>query len=192
MEKTRRRKKPTIIKITKREATIGNPAVAINFRLCTGCRLCEIACSLVKTGTIYPATSRIRVYQFDPGPIDVPVVCSQCSDHPCLAACPPKISAISLDALTGAIKIDEAKCVGIKCSHCQKACPQEVAITFHPTTKKALVCDLCGGDPECVKVCPTGALSFVGGGIVNGTHLAKPPRSIAESLALQFYPAKKL
>lgn len=27
--------------------------------------------------------------------------------------------------------------------------------------KKALKCDLCGGDPECVKFCPRNAIEFM-------------------------------
>ena len=177
--------------IEKGPTVIASRTVEVNPMLCTGCRLCEIACSLKKTGIVYPSASRIRVYQFDPGPMDVPVVCHQCLSYPCQAACPRKVSAISVDAFTNAIKIDETKCVGVKCSLCQKSCPQEVAITFHPETKKALVCDLCDGDPECVKVCPAGALSFVGGGFFDGCHSAYPPGVIAERLALQFYPAKR-
>lgn len=170
---------------------VSKPTIAVNPMLCTGCRLCEIACSLTKTGMIQPAMSRIRVYQFEPGPVDIPAVCHQCSDHPCVAACPPKVSAISVDAKTGAIIIDQEKCVGIKCSQCRGACRQEVAITFDPKSQKALVCDLCGGDPQCVMACPTGALSFVGGAVCDGLHYASPPRVVAESLALQFNPARK-
>ena len=33
--------------------------------------------------------------------------------------------------------------------------------SYDPETKKATKCDLCAGDPQCVKVCPSGALSYV-------------------------------
>ena len=32
---------------------------------------------------------------------------------------------------------------------------------YNPDTHKAFKCDLCGGDPACVKSCPTGALEYV-------------------------------
>lgn len=164
--------------------------IAVNPALCVGCRLCEIACSTKKEGSISPAASRIRIYQFYPGPMDIPVLCHQCSDYPCKAACPPKVAAISIDAKTGAVLIDAAKCVGVKCSLCAKACRHKSAITFSPQSKKALVCDLCQGAPQCVAVCPTQALSYIGA-TFDGLHYAVPPEEIAESMAARFYPAPR-
>ncbi len=34
-------------------------------------------------------------------------------------------------------------------------------ITLHPDTRVAVACDLCGGDPQCVKYCPEEALIIV-------------------------------
>jgi Fe-S-cluster-containing hydrogenase component 2 len=31
---------------------------------------------------------------------------------------------------------------------------------FHPVEKVALKCDLCGGDPQCARFCPSRALIF--------------------------------
>jgi Fe-S-cluster-containing hydrogenase component 2 len=33
-------------------------------------------------------------------------------------------------------------------------------VALHPETGLALVCDLCGGDPACVKRCATGAIVY--------------------------------
>ena len=58
----------------------------------------------------------------------------------------------------GLIRIDEHKCNG--CGWCILAC-RFGAITLHPTKRVAMTCDLCDGDPECVKLCPfEGALIF--------------------------------
>ena len=46
--------------------------------------------------------------------------------------------------------VDESKCTG--CGDCVRACPGKV-MRLHPRTSKAMVCDLCGGEPECVKAC---------------------------------------
>jgi len=32
-------------------------------------------------------------------------------------------------------------------------------IRIDPETKQAFKCDLCGGDPQCAKWCPTGAIT---------------------------------
>jgi len=165
--------------------------IEVNYNVCTGCRLCEIACSVAKEGAVNPETSRIKVYQFWPGPIDIPAVCRNCSDHPCVAACPSKVRALSIKEETGAIEVDTEKCLGIKCSLCAKACPHELAISFHPQTKKAMICDICTGAPECVKVCAPGCLTFLSGSAFDGKHYAVfPPKVIAESITSQFYPAK--
>ncbi len=39
---------------------------------CSGCRLCEIACSLEHEGIIWPEASRIRIFELLPGGINVP------------------------------------------------------------------------------------------------------------------------
>ncbi|RLI30819.1 hypothetical protein DRO56_05870, partial [Candidatus Bathyarchaeota archaeon] len=49
------------------------------------------------------------------------------------------------------------RCVG--CGLCVKACEFN-AITLHPGRKVVIVCDLCGGEPKCVEVCPKGALDL--------------------------------
>ena len=51
--------------------------------------------------------------------------------------------------------IDEEKCTG--CMKCVRECPFQ-GINYDRMNKKALKCDLCGGDPICVKVCDPKAL----------------------------------
>lgn len=67
-----------------------------------------------------------------------------------------------VDEKTGARVIDESKCTE-DCSLCMKACGSYFdlpRIVFHPDKKIPVKCDLCGGDPECVKWCPNGALKY--------------------------------
>jgi Fe-S-cluster-containing hydrogenase component 2 len=57
----------------------------------------------------------------------------------------------------GIIEVTD-KCVG--CGQCISACPYGV-ITIDSTTRKAIKCDYCGGDPICVKRCPSNALVYI-------------------------------
>lgn len=116
---------------------------------CKGCRYCEAICSYAHTGTIAPTRSRIRIRSEALKGRDVPVVCQQCKERPCVEACP--FGSIVEDPSLGIVKINEELCRG--CEACIEACPFH-AIFMDSKTGKALKCDLCGGDPMCVKICP--------------------------------------
>ena len=116
--------------------------------LCTGCLQCELACSIHKTGIANPANSRIRVTKIEDGQICRPTLCRQCNPAPCAEACPTE--AISRDVETGCVIISDDLC--INCGECMSACPFG-AIQFS-TEGDIIKCDLCGGDPACVKYCP--------------------------------------
>mgnify|MGYP000220982618 CR=1 FL=1 len=121
---------------------------------CTGCQRCMLACSLRHFKTMNPLFSAIHVVRVDHEPIDAPIYCIQCGL--CINVCP--VNALSRDAKTGAVVVDREKCTG--CGNCVAVCPIG-AITLDPKEKKAVKCDLCGGDPACIKVCPEGALKFI-------------------------------
>jgi len=149
-------------------------AVIVDYKLCSGCRLCEIACSLEKEKNISPVNSRIKVYQIPPG-LDIPILCVQCDRAPCINSCPQK--AIEKDRETNAVIIHENECIG--CGLCVNACPANAI--FLTSEKKAVKCDLCGGEPKCVEICPTNALSYVN--VPFDTRVfAKKPEEIAEEL----------
>jgi len=120
---------------------------------CTGCRLCELMCSLKHANVFSPDRARIRVVSFEGG-IDIPATCTQCGL--CLEKCP--LDLIKLNDGTGAITIDEERCTG--CGVCVDWCPIG-AITTDPKTSKALKCDLCSGSPECVRYCSSKVLHLV-------------------------------
>lgn len=132
--------------------------IVADAKKCIGCRICEQWCSMSHFQVGSPKKSRITVTRSHTEYMDYPTLCRQCVDTPCIKACPAKIQALSKDEKTGAIKVDEEKCIA--CKMCMKACPYN-AIKVHPTEKYVLICDLCGGDPQCVKYCPENALSYV-------------------------------
>jgi len=129
--------------------------LTINVEKCTGCRTCEIACSLKHAGEFNPARSRIHNISSPEEGFYLPVACLQCSEPFCVQICPN--GAITRDEITGIVKILEKRCVG--CKMCLLACPFG-SITFDSKEEKAIKCDLCDGEPECVAFCATGALEF--------------------------------
>lgn len=124
-----------------------------NFDLCTGCAICQMACSQIKTGGTNPRFALIGLEQT--GLVCRPVVCAQCQNAFCMRVCP--VEAVYRDD-ANRVLIDRGKCTG--CGLCVEAC-QVGMVFFDRENKKAVKCDLCGGDPACVEYCPTGALEKI-------------------------------
>lgn len=122
---------------------------------CTGCRACETVCSFSHTGSFCGEQSRIKVYKDEANGEDVPHICRQCGTATCVMACP--VDALSRDPLTKAIILAEATCIA--CGKCKEACPFD-SIAFHQDTHKPLICDLCKGEPACVKRCAVDAIVY--------------------------------
>jgi anaerobic carbon-monoxide dehydrogenase iron sulfur subunit len=116
--------------------------------LCTGCLECEIVCSLKKTGRVNVSLARIKIHLSQEDGKSTPVICRHCKNAACLKAC-QVAGAMQWDERTGIVSIDEKNCTG--CKACVKACPFK-AIRVGPGGE-VLKCDLCGGDPQCVKYC---------------------------------------
>ena len=156
---------------------------------CSGCRICEKMCALQHEKKYNPEYSRIKVFQFYPGPLDVPIVCQYCEDRPCVAACPS--GALTYDTEAFQMAVDPSLCTA--CRLCNQACAEHGrggCITFHPRTGTAQLCDLCGGDPVCAKYCPSDTLRFLPLSRFS-KRLAKPAALIAERTARQFHPVKR-
>jgi len=168
---------------------MGNPIwIVRDYERCSGCRRCELACSMHHEDWMWPEASRVRVFMPFPG-LEVPHLCAQCDDYPCVESCP--VEALSVDEDTTAVLVDREKC--ISCSKCIDACPGKIPF-LHPGDNKATICDLCGGDPECVKVCHEAkydALRLVEEKMnVHRKLFARDPIEVAKDLAVRFFGEK--
>ena len=122
---------------------------------CTGCRLCEMVCSVRKEGMSDPARARIHVIKWEMEGFCLPMFCQHCEEPLCAAVCP--VNAIQRDEALGRVMVDPALCVG--CRACLSVCPLG-GIGFDGKERKVLRCDLCDGDPMCVKYCETRAIRY--------------------------------
>ncbi len=70
--------------------------------------------------------------------------------------CPVK--AISRNEELEQVSVDYDVCIG--CRSCVSACPFG-AMAFNHTDRRVFKCDLCDGDPQCVRFCEEKAVDFV-------------------------------
>jgi len=130
-----------------------NKLLVIDPAKCTGCRSCEVVCSMVKEGNIGIYNSRMKTVRFPNEFFYLPRVCFQCDNLYCVSSC--SSDAISKDRDSGIVEIDADKCTG--CGLCLDACPFGAIIM---PDSVAVKCDLCDGDPECVKYCEVEAITY--------------------------------
>jgi Fe-S-cluster-containing hydrogenase component 2 len=116
--------------------------IKIEKEKCSGCHLCEMVCSLFHLGIINTEKSAIRIERddLDTG-LNIPVVCRQCKKMKCLSK-------------EGADEVAEKKSFFWDGKRV-KTCPFKALSAFEGT---AYHCDLCGGDPQCTKVCTPEAI----------------------------------
>ncbi|MBW1999400.1 MAG: hypothetical protein JRJ29_15745 [Deltaproteobacteria bacterium] len=112
--------------------------------LCSGCRLCEMICSLSHFGSVNTNRSAIRILKDDLNTGACrPRVCTQCKKMLCLGREQEKAQ-----KYRGRFLWDETL---------EGSCPFEALPSWNG---EVYHCDLCGGDPACVKYCSTGAISI--------------------------------
>ncbi len=130
--------------------------LSINAEKCTGCRKCEMVCSIFHTGTSDPNRSRIKVTKWENIGLYLPVSCHNCEKPFCIEVCPAK--ACHRDLQTNKVVIDKTKCIG--CKTCILACPFGVPL-FDKIERVTIKCDFCDGDPQCVACCEAGAIDYL-------------------------------
>ena len=131
------------------------PRLSIDAKKCSGCRVCEQICTFSHEREFNPRRARIKILMREKEGINAPLLCTQCQK--CLSAC--KRQALSFDEKIGVVRVDQDKCNG--CGLCIEACPY-AAIFKDPVSGKVNICDLCNGDPQCVKWCVPGVLGYTG------------------------------
>ncbi len=128
---------------------------------CNNCGDCETACIESRSTLTSMGLPCIRIMgeksstDESDGDFFFPVACKQCEKPPCLDICPRE--AIYREEKTGRVLINSKKCIG--CGMCASACPFG-AMKIDGKRGKSYKCDLCAGDPQCVKVCTTRALEY--------------------------------
>jgi anaerobic dimethyl sulfoxide reductase subunit B (iron-sulfur subunit) len=151
-----------------------------NANECIGCKVCVAACKDVHN---LPVGYKLRkvvtgeaggwetdaasgvLQPRDVFAYSVSYSCMHCAHPACMEACPK--GAVSKDADTGIVSIDQALCIG--CGRCAKACPWDapVVVPGIDGTRVSRKCDLCadllaqGEEPACVAACLMRCLKVV-------------------------------
>lgn len=141
------------------------PGFIHNLETCVGCHACVIACANengLEPGRFWRQIVTHNQYRIPDLPVyHLSLACNHCLDAPCMDGCPAV--AIERHPKTGAVLIDDAKCIG--CQYCSWVCPYEAPM-FSTAEGIMTKCTLCnhrlleGLQPACTSQCPTGALSF--------------------------------
>jgi len=109
---------------------------------CTGCAACVVACN--NENPVDGDLSWRRIHTFNPqrlpaAPVfHLSLACNHCLEPACLAGCPA--NAYTKEAHTGAVLIDEDRCMG--CRYCSWVCPYE-APQFNTGTGIMEKCTFC-------------------------------------------------
>lgn len=129
--------------------------LVVDPKKCTGCRYCEVICAFSRKKECGYSDAAIYVIRDDRNGDYRPLVCRQCEFPPCAKDCPT--GAIGRDS-RDFLQVDQEKCIG--CYSCVTSCPWGIP-RFDGDSTVPILCDLCQGDPVCVKCCGTGAIEFL-------------------------------
>jgi Fe-S-cluster-containing dehydrogenase component len=139
-------------------------AFVFDQKRCTGCHACRLACTIENGLPLAESWRQIVTFNPRHAPalpsFHLSLACNHCAEAACMHACPAR--AYHRDAATGAVLLDETKCIG--CRYCTWACPYD-APRFDARRGVVTKCTFCierlreGGIPACAAYCPTGALT---------------------------------
>lgn len=162
-------------------------AKLIDLSKCMGCRACQVACKqwnrlpAEKTdffahgggyqnpSALSPSTWRVVKFYEKTSKDGVVIwrfrvhACMHCISAACMDICPAEPKAMSRDAATGFVYVNEDNCIG--CGSCVEACPFNVP-HVDQAAAKARKCTGCvdriehGREPACAQTCPPDAISF--------------------------------
>ena len=153
----------------KRKLPRRPPVMLFDPARCTGCGECVTACANRHSLEDGPAVAAIRVLTAEKDGRNFAIYCQHCRDPLCMAVCPTRAIAKGED---GIVRIDRRLCTD--CGLCALACP-EAAPLKDPETGRVAKCDLCNGDPACVKQCPEKALKLTRGKAFGWIRLLRWP-----------------
>ena len=86
--------------------------IKTNFDLCTGCCLCQLACSMRLLGGYNPHRALLKIEHAGENLYHFPTVCNQCANPYCASVCP--VQAIRRDPATGAMVVDHEHMCGLQ------------------------------------------------------------------------------
>ena len=119
---------------------------------CVGCLVCQTVCAQWHNKTFGINGARLRIeskpVEMEP-PLNKVSVCTLC--EACVKACEP--GAIVLNE-KGYLELKKELCT--HCGACAEACPHNVI--WFDEHENPILCDMCGGDPQCVRWCKYDAI----------------------------------
>jgi Fe-S-cluster-containing hydrogenase component 2 len=119
--------------------------IKVNPKKCSGCHLCEMVCSLFHLEIINTEKSAIHIRKDDlDTSLNTPILCRQCKKMKCLNG--EKV----MDAQ------ERKKFIWNKTR--AERCPFDALPVLG---EEAFHCNLCSGNPQCVKVCTPGAIQVI-------------------------------
>jgi Fe-S-cluster-containing dehydrogenase component len=153
----------------------------VDYERCTGCRQCEMVCSVFHTGASNPSRSRVKIIKWEDMGVYLPMVCNHCEQAYCVEVCPTK--ACHRDpGNNGRVTIDKKRCIG--CRTCILACP--FGHPFFDVQERVTVkCDHCDGDPQCVRFCEVKAISYKDADQMNISKRREAASKLADFLWLR-------